>query len=321
MRPLWLLFALVSLLAADGGCFRFFKGSYLLTDGHPAYAVADGRFVAFYKPSNHPVLTHDPLIGLYLFKAPTRRPFLLSRAEGKLTYCYGRGESEAAKLRSYPVALRPGRLANETKREGALFTSCCRLAGVVGPGGIWWGRSTIRRLLAGDTRHGDIGLRFEQKGKKIVVTAVDPFAHSGVWPGDRVTGGAKEGRLSLKGLLEQIDGCREGESVSLRFKKGGVKALRCFERFGGGVVSDTFLERFGIYFDPSLKIVRIVPGSPAQKRGLKAGDRLLMIDGKKCGSWGDVREILSGYAKRGELPKRFLWERNDFQFFLRPFSL
>ena len=87
------------------------------------------------------------------------------------------------------------------------------------------------------------------------------------------------------------------------------------------MVSDTFLERFGIYFDPSLKIVRIVPGSQAQKRGLKKGDRLLMIDGKKCGSRGDVREILSGYATGGELPERFLWERNDFQFFLRPFAL
>jgi len=86
-------------------------------------------------------------------------------------------------------------------------------------------------------------------------------------------------------------------------------------------VSDTFLERFGLFFDPHLRIVSVERGSAAWRRGLRPGMRLLMIDGRPVASWRDIRRTLSEKLADGIEPLRFLWEENDFQFFVTPYAL
>ncbi|WP_456450891.1 PDZ domain-containing protein [Hydrogenimonas sp.] len=315
------LFLFFSPLFADG-CFRFFPGSFKVIDGHPAYAVAKNRFVSLVCPTGKRTLVHDEFRGLCLFEDASGRPLYLTDTTKGLYFCPAEGK-QSVKVLSRPAGVRPGRLSPAPGAEGAVFGSCCRMAGIVRSDGGWFDTKAIRRLMRGDTYHGDVGLRFAAREGKTVVTAVDPFARSGLRLGDEVVSVAGR-KTSLRTLLEAVDRCKEGGTLTLGFLRAGEKRARhlaCFERFGGGAVSDTFLERFGLRFDAKLRVVRLEKGSDAWKRGLRVGDRLLQMDGRKVVGWRDVREILTKAAETGRLPETVLWERAGFQFFLLPYTL
>ena len=315
------LFLFSSTLLADG-CFRFFPGSFKVIDGHPAYAVAKNRFVSLACPTGKRTLVHDEFRGLCLFEDASGRPLYLTDTTKGLYFCPAEGR-QSVKVLSHPAGVRPGRLSPAPGVEGAVFGSCCKMAGIVRSDGGWYDAKAVRRLMRGDTYHGDVGLRFAARGGKTVVTAVDPFARSGLRPGDEVVSVAGR-KASLRTLLEAVDRCREGETLTLGFLRAGDKGARhlaCFRRFGGGSVSDTFLERFGLRFDSGLRVVRVTRGSAAWKRGVREGDRLLRMAGRKVACWRDVREILTKAAETGRLPETVLWERAGFQFFLLPYTL
>ena len=316
--PLFLFF---SPLFADG-CFRFFPGSFKVIDGHPAYAVAKNRFVSLACPPGRRTIVHDEFRGLCLFEEASGRPLYLTETTKGLYFCPAEGRQRVRVL-SLPAGVRPGEVAPAPGAEGAVFGSCCKMAGLVRRDGGWFGAKAIRRLMRGDTYHGDVGVRFDRRKGRAVVTAVDPFARVGLRPGDEVVRAAGK-KVSLRDMLEAVDRCRPGGTLTLAFLRKGRKlarSLACFRRFGGGAVSDTFLERFGLRFDSGLRVVRVTRGSLAWKRGVREGDRLLRMEGRKVDGWRDVREILTKAAETGRLPRRMLWERAGFQYFLLPYTL
>ncbi|WP_457596801.1 PDZ domain-containing protein [Hydrogenimonas sp.] len=318
-----LFLALLPAFAAGGeSCFRFFPGSVLSFDGHTAYAVAKGRFVFLHPPKNHPIVTHDPLTGLYLFKADVKRPLYLSSKTHPLYFCPAKGKVRV-RARRLPLALRPGLIAPVPKREGALFTECCKLVGVVRSDGSWYGKAAIEKLLKGDTYHGDAGVRFASTKEGVRIAAVDPFADTGMRRGDRVR--RVDGkRATLAGLLERMDTCRPNRRLKLLISRDGreyERSLTCFRRMGGGVVPDTFLERFGLRFDEELRISWLDERGDAYRRGLRVGDRLVWIDGRPVANPDALRQRLTDYAEAKKLPSRMLWEREGFQFFLLPYTL
>jgi len=276
------------LFAETKSCFSFFPGSYIV-----------------------------------LFEEKVSKPLPLSDAKPPLYICPDRRELDRP-IRSFPVSIFAGELTVRPGHEGALFAGCCRLAGIFDAEGGWFDAASIRRLIDGDTYHGDIGVRFATVEGKVAAESVDPFASSGFRPGDLVLGIGDGGRPDLREVRERIDRCVEGERVSFTLKRGEKRLnieAPCFRRMGGGAVSDTFLERFGIRFSKSLRIVNVDPSSVAYKRGLRAGDRLLMIDGKSVEKEEEVKALLSGYTVQKSTPENMLWERDGFQFFLLPASL
>ncbi|WP_353661439.1 PDZ domain-containing protein [Hydrogenimonas sp. SS33] len=317
-RPLFLLlfFALAS-FAQSSGCFRFFPGSFKVIDGHPAYAVAKNRFVSLRAPKKYKTLMEDPFRGLVLFEAESGRPFILVEGKSPLTYCPSDGRK--VKVLSTPVAVWPGRLKGEVEGEGALFGSCCKLAGLVTQEGGWFDAEAIRRLMRGDIYHGDIGVRWKRIREGAVVESVDPWSGLALREGDRLLSVGKKKRASWCDFWERVDACRPGGHVTLGVLRDG-KALHitagCYGRMGGGRVSDTFLERFGLRFAKDLTILWADPSKKAYKAGLRAGDRLIMIDETPVKSDKDVRVVLSRLHEKGRMPRRMLWDRNDFQFFL-----
>ena len=324
-----LLFSLVFssfLFSADSGCFRFFPGSFKVIDGHPAYAVSKTRFVSLHCPEGAKVAVRDPFRGLCLFEGRAKRPFYLVNARSSLTYCPGDGTK--VKILSRPVAVWPGKLEGAIHSEGAVFGECCKLAGLVRSDGGWYDARAIRRLMRGDTYHGDTGVRWRKSDGGWVVESVDPWAKSPLKRGDRLLAVKGEKGFRKKALWRRFwraaDRCREGEHLTVTVKRNEKRAtfdLPCFPRFGGGKVSDTFLERFGLRFDDRLSVVALERRSPAWKRGLRVGDRLMMVESRRVENPAQVREALTRIAEEGRKPRRMLWEREGFQFFLLPGAL
>jgi regulator of sigma E protease len=49
-------------------------------------------------------------------------------------------------------------------------------------------------------------------------------------------------------------------------------------------------------FDPSSRVVNLIPGLAAEKAGFKSGDRIVKVDGKKVGEVDDVKRLIEGFA-------------------------
>ncbi|WP_457594836.1 hypothetical protein [Hydrogenimonas sp.] len=305
-------------LFADS-CFRFFPGSYVVIDGVPAYAVSKTAFVSLRCPEGRKVLAHDRLRGLCLFEGEAERPFLLTEAKPPLFFCPSK-EPRKVTLLSYPAGIEPGRVKDSIGEEGALFSSCCRLAGIVDASGGWFGSDAIADLLRGRVCHADTGLRFaESEGSGVVVRYVDPYLSPPLLPGDRIVeaGGVRE--PSLQRLEKRIDRCAKGEALAFAVQRGTQRVeaeVPCRKRMGGGKLSDTFLERFGIWFDKKLRIVEIDPEGEAFAAGLRNGDRLLRIGSADVASQRDVLACLTRFAVKKSVPQNMLWERAGLQFFL-----
>lgn len=313
-----LFFFTLSISVAGESCFDFFPGSFKVVQGHPAYAVEKNRFVSLACPIGKKIVAYDRLKGLCLFEDHASRPFYLTKSRPPLYFCPA-DKKEDVKILSYPVAIYPGKLSKRYGIEGALFGSCCKLAGIVGREGEWYDTKAIRQLMRGDIRHGDIGVRFSLHGANIIIESVDPYANVSLLPGDRVESLNGKKSPDFRSVLQMVDRCKNEETLLLGISRQGrslTAHLNCFERLGGGKVSDTFLERFGIHFDNALRIIEIDPDKKAYERGLRKGDRLLMIDGKMVGSEHEIRDLLSGYAMKKRLPGTMLWDRAGFQFFL-----
>ena len=315
-----LLFMATSLAAAQA-CGRFFPDGVVYIDNHPAYAVAKRQYVSLHCPTSARVIAHDPFLGLCLFERPAKRPFRLTAARKSLTLC---PDGKKVRPESFPVGIRPGRLNRAVGKEGGLFGDCCLLAGLAYADGRWYDAAAVRRLMKGDTYHGDIGVRWRIEEKAMIVESVDPFIRLDLQKGDRLLAVGKKRHADWRDFWRQVDRCQPGSTLSLRVERQGktkqIKA-RCFRRMGGGRLSDTYLERFGLQFDAQLRIARIAHGSVAYRRGLRVGDRLLRIDNVPMPDASAVRRYLSEQKAAGMWPERFLWDRNDFQFFLFPFSL
>ncbi|WP_456389199.1 PDZ domain-containing protein [Hydrogenimonas sp.] len=321
--PLFLLLFAIFLAAQGGGCFRFFPDSFVVIDGIPAFALSKDRFVALGVPSGVEIVAHDRFTGVSVFEKKASRPFYLMPPNPPLYYCPS-SPAMPVTIASLPVSIYPGRLKERVEAKGALFGECCKFAALVDRGGFWFGAKSIKKVMRRDLHHGDIGARFEMAKNRIVVKASDPFVQNGLQSGDTLLEARNLKNPSLYHVRKMIDECKNGRTVDLRIlrkdKKIAIKPV-CFERVGGGKVSDTFLEHFGLSFDKRLHIETIDRTKEGYKKGLRRFDHLLAIDGVLVGDEADVQRILNRCNTKKQLPARMLWERSGFQFFLLPYSI
>jgi serine protease Do len=64
--------------------------------------------------------------------------------------------------------------------------------------------------------------------------------------------------------------------------------------------------RYGLAIPAGVQVVQIVPGGPAQKAGLRAGDVMLSVDGKDAPSVDAIHRILDGNSIGREATLRVL---------------
>jgi len=80
------------------------------------------------------------------------------------------------------------------------------------------------------------------------------------------------------------------------------------------IVTLSYLEPLGMYFDSHLVLRRVDADSKAQTQGLEAGDKLLQIGATPLKTPADLRSLLPT-LERGII-HHMLFERNKFQFFV-----
>lgn len=76
-------------------------------------------------------------------------------------------------------------------------------------------------------------------------------------------------------------------------------------------VSYGLAQSFGLDKASGALIAKILPGSPAERAGLQAGDIVLSLDGGEIRSSGDLPVMVSHYAGKRSQPRRMAQRRRN----------
>ncbi len=282
------------------------------------------RLVVSDTPPAGKIVAADPFLGLYVVAdgKPFAFPFSLHGPSGSRVAALDGYMALPGKIRESQQGLNVlGRFEHPLADPALLCDSCCVLKGVATPRGIVE-RSYIKHLMQaeGNVRYGDAGMRLENDRPGAVVESVDPFFGGAPWRvGDRILAvdgtEVKSGAEVMRSILLSAPGAAHTFTVQRQGSRQKL-AVTLQERFGGGLRSDTYLERFGFRFDASLRVTSLTPEAAAG--GVAAGDLLVQVDGADVTCDDEVRTAVGMREDAVSL----LFERDGFQFFMTlPFDL
>jgi S1-C subfamily serine protease len=277
------------------------------------------RLIYSLKKPQGVIVKHDRFLSLYLVKQanPFAYPFVTDFQLKKPLALISKDTKPLRVVKKQPqVGLNS--LAHYTQMQppySVIMSLCCSVEGVVTPRGVIE-KGYINHFLTSNTQeYGDIGIRVEQQKGKVVVQSVDPyFLNNPFYKGDIIT---KINRTQVKNSADCMQKILFAKTQTVLrvtiVRHNHKKNLRVVvqPRYGGGELSDTFMERFGVYFDKDLHITTL--SKKFQNYGLKVGDKLIMVNGVKVSTQKGLRVYLEEFKDYSTL----LFMRNNFQFFVK----
>ena len=145
-------------------------------------------------------------------------------------------------------------------------------------------------------------------GMKAVIGEVEPdspAAHAGLQPGDQIMAVDGEETPTLEmASLALLEGALDQRPIRLEVRGGdGVLRTLTLDLRGVDGLLDrgTLLEHLGIEpWRPQLDPVigKLVPGGPAERAGLRPGDRILSAAGKSIAKWEDWVDVVQAHPGR-----------------------
>ncbi|WP_324171458.1 DUF7488 domain-containing protein [Sulfurimonas sp.] len=266
---------------------------------------------------NAKIIKHDPFLSLYLVKdrKKFKYPFKMNNhltlgiaAVDKRKAIEGRITNRQVGLNNF------AKFSEKTTSPALLLNSCCAFEGLVTSRGIIQ-KDYIQRFLKNKSSiYGDIGIRVKNEKKLVLIKRVNPFVKDNPFKKNDyivMLDGKKVKNASV--FMKKILFSKVGSYHKVKIKRG-LKYLtfnvKTKKRYGGGYISDTFLEEKGIYFSNNLSIMRI--DNEFKGYGLKIGDKLLQVNGKKINNVYEIRKYISDFKFHASL----LFERENFEFFV-----
>ncbi len=313
---------LLNLYACEGGytsCKNKINDSSSLTGQILQLPVKKNQRIIFSQTlPDAKILKYDPFLSLYLVedKEGFKHPFKINYRLTLGTAVVNKKEAVEGKILKHQVGLNAFATFSECiSVPSLLLTSCCSLEGIATPKGIIEKEYIDRFIKIKKVSYADIGIRVEDKKKLVVVNAINPFMAENSFKVDDCVlelDGKKVKNASA--LMRDILFSKIGSKHTIKVKRDGeflILKAQSKKRYGGGYLSDTFLELLGISFDKNLKIVKIE--DKAKKYSLKLGDKLLQIKQKDITTEAEILETIS----QTENSVNLLFERDDFQFFVK----
>jgi hypothetical protein len=314
-------FLFINLLACKGGysiCILKVKHTNVIQNQILKVPITKNKTLIYSnKKPNTKVIKHDPFLNLYLvdsnrnFKYPFRTNYKLSLGEAAVD------NQLAIEGRINKEQIGLNKLANFSEVISApslLLNSCCALEGLVTPRGIIQKEYIDNFLKNKKVEYGDIGIRVKNLKSQVVVHRVNPFDMSvALKKGDIILEIDSKKVQSASHFMRKILFSKLGKKHTLKIKRADkilTLHVQTKKRYGGGEISDTFLEQKGLYFSKDLSIVKV--SNYFKNYGLKIGDKLLQVNGKKVTGISDIRNNIDNFKFHASL----LFSRDDFQFFV-----
>ena len=312
---------LLNLFACKGGyssCIKKINDSKTIQNQTLSIPVKNSKRLIYSREKpNAKILKYDPFLSLYLVEDRTKFAYDFDiNMRLQLGYAIvDTKKSVEGKILKNQVGLNQLATFSDKSSTPALLTSsCCSLEGIVTKRGIIQKEYIKRFLSSASAEYSDIGIRVVNNKGSVVVSASNPYLENNPFKkGDYIVSldGKKVKAASV--FMRTILFSKVGSKHTLKIKRGS-KIITCKvktkKRYGGGDISDTFLEFKGIYFDDKLNIVKL--SQKFKDYGLLVGDRLIQVNG----TFVKTPNELLRYIEDFKIFSSLLFERKNFQFFV-----
>lgn len=312
---------LLNLLACDVGydsCIKKLIDSNSITKQDIQVSISKNQRLVFSKEKpSFKILKANPFLSLYLVedKNNFKHPFKLNINSSLKTALVNEVISKEGSIKKNQLGLNQfATYSKELFTPSVLTNSCCSLEGFVTSKGIIQREYIEKFLKSKNNNYSDLGIRVENENSYVVVKNIDPFMKNNLFKKDDciISMDGKKAKNSSSFMMDLLF-LKVGTTHKfkiIRDKKTIELSAVTEKRYGGGFISDTFLEQKGIYFDEDLKIIKLP--NKDKNYGLKLGDKLIQVNNVDIDNQEQARENMANFKDYSFL----LFHRNGFQFFI-----
>ncbi len=303
-------------------CYKKNLKSFVYFGNIKAVAISKYLAVAYLKTKpKRKYEKYDPLLNLYLFrsKEPLNAVKLRSSNKLKIGEWIAGMDEDALYVGNYATSddiYDSIYLPNAKLSPSSIISClCCDVYGLGIEGGKFVGSEFIKRLINSKERiikYGDIGVEFKKIGKNFVVKEVLDNKQP-LKVGDRIVSINGKMLNSIKQLRRAILFSKPGVVLKVKYFRGKAlieSDIKVKDRF---LDSGFYSKKFGIKFDKNLKIIDLKKTDLGYRSGLRVGDKILSINGKRV---KNVEKIKEYFKKSRDKKIELLIDRDDFQFFV-----
>lgn len=259
------------------------------------------------KPTKN-LLLYDPFLALAIIKKSDyfKYPFRMNYANTNSGYIYTKKSVEVYKNSSRAIGLNLPRL---THGDALILSECCFLESLIVSNKVIDKAYLKRFVVYKKNSYSDIGIRFGIK--KNIVKYSDPFFENNPFKvGDEIVSVDNKKYMSSSALMRKILFYPVNKFLHVKIKRDNKVmklSVKTHKRDGGGFISDTFLEKFGIYINKDMVVEK-----SSDSFGINVNDKLLKINKKVVKTYDDIKNAFSKKADKYSI----LIDRDGFQFFI-----
>jgi len=299
-------------------CIAKIKDSETIQNSALYIPVKNNKLLVYstYKPKAK-ILKYDPFLSFYLIedKKKFKYPFSVNMWLELGSAIVNNKVFKEGKILKNQIGLNSLAVYSTSFSKPALITSsCCSLEGIYTPCGVIQKEYIKRFLSKSPAIYSDIGIRVKNEACFVIVSASNPYLEKNPLKKDDCVlefDGKKVSAASV--FIRRVLFSKIGSKHTVKVKCGSeymtfkvVSSLR----YGGGMISDNFLEHKGIYFDETLHIVEL--SQAFIDYGLVLSDQLLQVNGVKVKNQNELLSYIENFREFSSL----LFLRRNFQFFV-----
>ncbi len=259
--------------------------------------IEKNKNLIFSKTPIKNALKQDPFLGLYVVANPktAKHPFKIHKNLPYKELANIKNEIICGTILKHQNALESfGEFFKRAFKPAVVLNGCCELVAINTPKGVIEERFIKHALQKGGV-YGDIGIRVKQCENNLVVESLNPFVKSDFSLGDRIVSLNGKKITDERAFNEAILFASVGsvcDVVVQRCKKTEHIQAKVFQRKGGGLLSDTFLETLGVYLDETLRVTKTASNL------FKTGDRIQSVNTKSVKTLQELRRTLGQNRSR-----------------------
>jgi len=320
------LFTLLTLLflnsfACEGGyssCIAKVKDSSTIGKTYISIPVKANKLLVYSNCNpDAKILKYDPFLSLYLIEDRKKfaYPFEVNMRLQLGSAIVNNKTAKEGRILKNQIGLNQfARYSEKLKTPAIISSSCCSLEGLATPEGVIQKEYLKRFLSKKPVSYSDIGIRVKNEDGFVIVRASNPYLQNNPFQKDDciVAFDGKKVKAAST-LMRNILFSKIGSKHKVKIKRNGkfmTFKVVSSKRYGGGAISDTFLEHKGIYFNKNLEIVKL--SQHFKSYGLLLGDRLLQVNGVNVKNQAELLHYIEDFKDFSSL----LFERRKFQFFV-----
>lgn len=259
------------------------------------------------------IIKKDRFLGLYLLDSSAKKSYTLKPLDdfSRTNELASINATQAIKGRVINFKggiFDLGRFSSNLAKNSVVSNICYQIYGFSVDSNRFVPKHLIDRFLSKKGGiYGDIGVRLSENSNKLIVKDIDIFfSNNPFLPNDEIL---KINNVSLKNKNDFewiVADLTPNEAIQVQVKRNGLLKtlnLRAGERFGGGLVSDHFFERFGVILDSSLTFKKIPLRLPFNLSQLSEGDKIIWINKvriKENDNFSHLRNALTKAWLQGE---------------------